>query len=165
MTINTAKVLNRRQLHFASPQDILDDAERLDPAATKALGNWSGGQIFSHVAIVMNDSIDGTALRFSWVLRMLGRLLKKRILSKGMSPGFQLKGPAVAILVPPAATSWETGLKNLRQAIIRLQTENKREPSPFLGPMSREEWDQLHCRHAELHFSFLSPQSESKDPR
>ena len=28
----------------------------------------------------------------------------------------------------------------------------------FLGAMTREQWDQLHCRHAELHLSFLIPE-------
>ncbi len=46
---------------------------------------------------------------------------------------------------------------NLRQAIHRLQTEEKRAPNPVLGKLTREEWDRLHCRHAELHLSFLVP--------
>jgi hypothetical protein len=158
MSINTAKVANRRELHFDSLQQILDEVERLDPATTKTLGNWSGGQILRHLAIVINGSIDGTALRFSWILRMMGRMLKKRILAKGMMPGFQMKGKSAEILVPPA-TSWEEGLACFRQAIHRLETESKRQRSPFLGPMTREDWDRLHCRHAELHLSFLVPSS------
>jgi len=158
MTINTAKVPNRRELHFDTVQDILNDVERLDPATTKTLGNWSGGQILCHLTGVMNSSIDGTPLQFSWMLRMLGRMMKRHILTKGMKPGFQLKGQAAEVLVPPA-TSWEEGLQRFRRAAYRLQNESKREASPFLGAMTREEWDQLHCRHAELHLSFLLPES------
>jgi hypothetical protein len=104
----------------------------------------------------MNGSIDGMPMRFSWPLRLLGRLLKKRVLTKGMSPGFQLKGRAAEVLDPPA-TSWEDGLHLFREAVRRQQSETKREPSPFLGAMTREDWDRLHCRHAELHLSFLTP--------
>jgi hypothetical protein len=156
MSIDTSKVENRRQLHFDTVSDILTDVERLNQGKVKALGNWSGGQILTHLAVVMNGSIDGTPFRFAWPLRLLGRLMKGRILSKGMTPGFQLKGRAAEGLVPPP-TSWEESLDTFRQAVQRLQTEPKREPSPFLGPMTREEWDQLHCRHAELHLSFLVP--------
>ena len=33
--------------------------------------------------------------------------------------------------------------------------ERMSKPSPVFGPMTHEEWEQLHCRHAELHFSFI----------
>jgi hypothetical protein len=156
MPIDTSKVQNRRQLHFDTISDILADVERLNQGKVKPLGNWSGGQILTHLAVIMNGSIDGTEFRFAWPLRLLGRLLKRRILTKGMTPGFQLKGRAADVLVPPP-TSWEEGLHTFRQAVHRLQTESKREPSPFLGALTREEWDQLHCRHSELHLSFLVP--------
>jgi Protein of unknown function (DUF1569) len=110
-----------------------------------------------HLATVMNGSIDGTPMRLPWYFRLLGRMMKGRVLRKGMPPGFQLRGQAAETLVPPP-TSWEEGLQLFRQAVQRLRTETKREPSPFLGPMTREDWDQLHCRHAELHLSFLTPE-------
>jgi hypothetical protein len=156
MTVNTAKVANRRTLHFDSVQDILDEVERLDPATTKALGNWSGGQILTHLATVMEGSIDGSPLRVSWPLRVLGRMMKKRVLTKGMPPGFQLKGQSALLLIPPA-TSWEEGLARFRKVVRRLQTETRRADSPFLGSMTQEDWTRLHCRHAELHLSFLAP--------
>ena len=59
----------------------------------------------------------------------------------------------------PAPVSFEDGLQSLRQAIHRLQTETQRAPNPVLGPLSIEEWNQLHCRHCELHLSFLVPGS------
>src|SRR5579871_275166 len=147
MAVATAKVADRRKLHFSCIEDILDDVEQLNRGKIKALGNWSGGQILKHLTVVMNGSIDGAPMRLAWPLRLVGRLLKRRILTKGMSAGFQLKGKAAEALVPPA-TTWEEGLEMFRRAVHRLQTETKREPSPFLGPMTREEWDQLHCRHS-----------------
>jgi hypothetical protein len=156
MAIDTRKVQNRRPLHFEKIEDILRDVEQLNHGPVKALGNWSGGQILRHLAIVMNGSIDGSGMRLNWFLRLMGWMMKGRILRKGMPPGFQLKGKTAEALVPPA-TSWEEGLEMFRQAIRRQQTESKREPSAFLGAMTREEWDQLHCRHSELHLSFLVP--------
>jgi Protein of unknown function (DUF1569) len=156
MTVDTRKVSNRRKLHFNTIDDILPEVERLNREKFKPVGNWSGGQILKHLATAMNTSIDGATVRFSFVLRLFGRVLKRRILKDGMPPGYQLKGEAAEGLVPPA-TSWEEGLQLMRTAIRRLQTESQREPSPFLGSMTREEWDQLHCRHSELHLSFLVP--------
>jgi hypothetical protein len=157
MTVNTKKVANRRQLHFDRIEDILADVEQLNRGKVKTLGNWSGGQILVHLAGVMNGSIDGIHLRLAWPIRFFGRLLKRRILSKPMPAGFKLKGRAAAALVPPQ-TSWQDGVDVIRKAIQRQQTEAKREPSPFLGRLTREQWEQLHCRHAELHLSFVLPE-------
>jgi hypothetical protein len=157
VTVNTKKVPGRRQLHFAKIQDILDDVERLNQGKIKTLGNWSSGQILTHVATVMNGSIDGANVRLAWPLRLLGWMFRNRILSQAMPPGFQLKGKMAQAILPPP-TSWEEALPRFRQAVKRQQSETKREPSPFLGQLTREQWEQLHCRHAELHLSFLVPE-------
>jgi hypothetical protein len=157
MVVDTSKVPKRRTLHFQTIDDILREVEQLNGGKAKGLGNWSGGQILRHLATVMNGSIDGMSMRLPWYYRLLGKMMKGRILSKGMTPGFQLKGSAAAELIPPA-TDWDEGLQMFRHAIQRLHTETKREPSPFLGSMTRDDWEQLHCRHAELHLSFLVPE-------
>jgi hypothetical protein len=156
MAVQTSKVQNRRRLHFDTIEDILHEVEKLNAGEIKTLGNWSGGQILKHLATLMDHSIDGSPMRLGWPMRMLGRMLKRRILSKGMTPGVQLKGQAADAMVPPP-TTWEEGMAIIRKAARRIQAETKREPSPFFGSMTRDEWDRLHCRHAELHLSFLVP--------
>jgi Protein of unknown function (DUF1569) len=157
-TINTTKVTGRRQLHFDSLEDILADVERLAQSKDiRALGNLSPGQIFKHLAIVMNKSIDGFVHRPPTVVRFLIRLLfKRKVLTQTMSAGFKLPAKAEGELIPPA-TSLEEGLQSIRHAIKRLKTEATRAPSAAFGPLSTDEWNQLHCHHAELHLSFLIP--------
>jgi hypothetical protein len=122
----------------------------------RALGNWSPGQIFKHLAITMNHSIDGfPPLMPPFMIFFMRLLFKRRFLTKPMSAGFKLPPKAAAFLPPP--TSLEEGLQSIRQAIHRQQTDTKRSPSPVLGQLSNEEWNQLHCRHSELHLSFLVP--------
>ena len=59
--IDTGKVAGRRELHFNSLDDILADVDRLASSREiRTLGNWSAGQIFEHVARVMDKSIDGS---------------------------------------------------------------------------------------------------------
>ena len=83
-------------------------------------------------------------------------LMKQRIISRPMSPGFKLPGRAEKELVAPP-TPLEEAVQNLRQALGRLKAESHREPHPAFGPFTRDEWEQLHCRHCELHLSFLVP--------
>ena len=156
--IDTGKVAGRRELHFNSLEDILADVDRLASSREiRTLGNWSAGQIFEHVARVMDKSIDGSEFNLPAVLRFIfNRTMKKRMISKPMGAGITPPKKAAEELMP-AATSLEDGLAHIRGAIRRLQTDPKRAPSGFLGTLTKEEWTQLHCRHAELHFSFLIP--------
>ncbi len=60
------------------------------------------------------------------------------------------------MLFPPAEVSVAEGLAALKSAISRWQRSALPPSHPFFGPMSREDWDKLHLRHCELHFSFLT---------
>ena len=69
MPVDTAKVEGRRKVNYVSLQELLTDAERLSSGPVKALGNWSPGQIYRHLAISFNGSIDGFTMNFPWYLR------------------------------------------------------------------------------------------------
>ncbi|HEY1375761.1 MAG TPA: DUF1569 domain-containing protein [Gemmataceae bacterium] len=156
MAVATKSVTGRRHLHFDTLDDILADVEQLNWGPIKNLGNWSPGQVLKHLTILMTGSLDGFHHRAPWFIRLVGKVVKKRFLTKPMSAGFQLpKAPAAEFV--PGPIEWADALPQFREAVRRLKAEEKREPSPFLGPMTRQEWDQLHCRHAELHLSFLVP--------
>ncbi|MFI5459471.1 MAG: DUF1569 domain-containing protein [Isosphaerales bacterium] len=156
--VDTTKVTERRQVHFDSLDDILADVERLAKSPNiKALGNWSPGQVLSHLAIALNKSIDGYENRPPALVRVVARsLFKRRFLTKTMSAGFKLPAKAMDELTTPPVP-FEEGLQSFRQAIRRLKTETKRAPNPVLGELTPAEWIQFHCRHAELHLSFLVP--------
>jgi hypothetical protein len=156
-TINTAKVAGRRTLRFESLDEIVTDVERL--AACKelrSLGNWSPGQVLQHLATTMNGSIDGFPNFVPAPMKLLLRVfMKRRFLTKPMPPGFQL--PKKAGTLHPRATKWDAALANFREAMRRLKSETRRSPHPAFGPMTADEWEKIHCRHSELHLSFLVP--------
>src|SRR4249919_1507459 len=152
-SINTAKIKNRRQLRFNSLDEIAAEVERLAACQqVRAIGNWSSGQVLQHLASTMDNSIDGfpnfVPAPIKFILRFF---MKRRFLTKPMPPGFKL--PARAEKMLPGETSWETALENFRRAMQRLKAEAKRSPHPAFGPMSVDEWNQIHCRHSELHLS------------
>jgi hypothetical protein len=157
MSVNTAKVVGRRTLKFASYDELLADIERLTSGPVQALGNWSPGQIFRHLAIAYNSSIDGFSLTFPLPLRLVGKVFRKKLIGMSMPPGFKLPASGQKTMVPPA-TSTEEGADELRAAIARLQQESTRAPHPMLGNLTRDEWDRVHLSHAALHLSFLVPQ-------
>jgi Protein of unknown function (DUF1569) len=157
MSINTAKVEGRRKLKFACYDELLADVDRLSSGPVKALGNWSPGQAFCHLARAYNSSIDGFSMTFPLHFRVIGRLFRKKLLTMQMPAGFKLSAEGEKAMVPPP-TANEEGAAELRRAIARLQKDPKRAPHPMLGAISREEWDRAHLAHASLHLSFLVPQ-------
>lgn len=154
--VRTTRVSGRRQLHFASYQDILDDARQMAARPNRQLGNWSLGQICVHLAKGMEMAIEGAAFTPPWPIRAIGPFFKRRTLRGPMKPGFRLPRKASSLL--PAATSAADGLETLARSIARMQQVTEPHRHAVLGPMTRAEWDQLHFRHAEMHLSFIVPE-------
>jgi hypothetical protein len=154
MSVNTAKMA-RRKLHFNSYDDLWAEAHRLAAAPhVISSGNWTLAQAVQHLALAMHMSIDGSNIRAPWLIRSVLRLMSSRFLNKTLSPVFKLPARVEQQLVPPASIGIEESMQNLRQAIARLAHEPHRMPHGALGSLSREQWDQFHFRHAELHLSF-----------
>lgn len=136
--------------------DLLADIESLDErGGVQSSGRWTAAQNVEHVARFIDVSVDGTDVRASFILRLLGPLVKKRALARPMKPGFKLPSRLADQFVPPADVTWEEAVDHLRAIIRRAKTERMTGRSPVFGQLTHEEWVQLHCRHAELHFSFL----------
>ena len=85
------------------------------------------------------------------------RLLKSSALRNTMRAGFKIP-KSFASMAPDPDVSWDDALAHLRRAIERIDNgERMTAVSPFLGPLTHEEWEKLNCRHAEMHFSFMHP--------
>src|SRR4051794_8652532 len=91
MPVDVKAVRGRRDLRFASIDDLLADAENLvSSPQTRTLGNWPLAQLFTHLALGIDVSIDGIAARAPWYTRLLGFFIKGGVLKDGVSPGFNL---------------------------------------------------------------------------
>ena len=156
--IKTHLVADRRPLRFLKLADIQTDVDHLALCReVRNLGNWSSGQVLKHVALTMDRSIDGFDYHLPAPVKFALRLfLKRRFLTRPIPAGYQLPRRAAADIGPPATTFHE-GLRAMRHALARLRSESKRAIHPAFGPLTAAEWELLHCRHAELHLSFLLP--------
>jgi hypothetical protein len=145
----------RRPLHFNSIDEILAELDILKRGPRTTTGAWSGGQNFEHLARFVDCSLDGFPMTLPWWMRLAGRLFKKKALQGPFPAGYKNKG-AAADAFHPGETNWEDGMAHYRRSLARLKSESQRHPSPLFGDLARDEWDQLHCRHAELHLSFIN---------
>lgn len=165
--VNTRKVSGRRKLRFESMAQLEAEIEWLATVEVTCLGNWSLGQIFSHLARVMLVAVGETKIQPPLISRLIGfvfrPLLKKWLLETGMPAGISHKGiPVVgrsqeaSSQVADASITTEEGLTELRNAIDRYKSAVDLCPHPLFGS-SREDWDRFNFRHAELHLSFVVP--------
>jgi hypothetical protein len=155
MTVDTKTVKGRRRLSFSSHDQVIEHVRKLATQPTHQLGNWTLGQICTHLAKAMDSAIDGSSFRPSWLVRTVAPWIKNRVIAKGMSPGFQLP-PNAASLLPPS-TDNDAGIAALEKSIARFQSDPTRKPHGAFGPMTNQEWNDLLLRHAELHLSFIVP--------
>lgn len=154
MTVNTAKA-SRRSLRFANYDELLREAERLASATHRSsTGNWSLAVALAHLTGAMRMSLDGTQLKAPLWLRLLGKVVKGRILRGPMSAGHQAPPEVQREFVPNDSISLADAHRQFVAVVDRLRRESVRYPHPVFGALSREQWDQLHLRHAELHLSF-----------
>jgi hypothetical protein len=153
----------RRSLRLESLDELAAEIERLVAAHAagrlRATGGWTPGQIFEHLAKLIEFSYDGFPFTARWHIRAVSRVAKwiawKPFVRWVFRPGYTLEGSERALL-PADDVSFDAGAARLRAAVGRMRTgEPMRQPSPFEGAITSEQWQFVHLRHAELHLSFL----------
>jgi hypothetical protein len=163
MPVDTAKVTDRRPLRFNSIADIRRDLTALEAGhragTLRTTGNWTAGQNLAHLAAFISYAYDGypPELRQTplWI-RLILRVMKKRFLYKTLPVGVKIPG-IKAGTTGQDDVPFEEGLTRLRSALARLEAAHPDRPNPIFGVMTHPEWMSMHCRHCELHLSFVHP--------
>ncbi len=162
MAVDTSKVTDRRALSFATLADVVVDAERIaasDRAGTlRRTGNWTAAQILNHVSSFMEFPFDGYPPELAsppWFVKLIMKFMKGKYL-KGLPAGVsipRIPGGTVGAVDGPI----DLALARFKKAAQRMEKTPPAIPNPIFGPITHQEWVQLQCLHAQLHFSFLHP--------
>lgn len=157
MSVVTDRVQGRRSLRFESLDDILREAECVATHPGRTLGNWSVAEILDHLANSIRAAYEGPDARVSWMIRwILAPLIRSSVLNQPMRPGTSLPKVMSHFLPGDDPTTGES-LEKLRTWIARMRTEKPPLEHPIFGKLSHDNWVKLHLRHAELHLSFILP--------
>jgi len=160
--VRTSRVRDRRALRFARLRELVEDVESFG-GRVRATGNWTPAQIVEHVTKFIECSLDGFPVRDApLIIRGVAKMMRSSILIKPMKPGIKSPRKFSALLPSPDVT-WEQAVARLRKVVHRIDGKGQRmlQRSPLLGFLEHEEWIQLHCRHAEMHFSFMKPADDA----
>ena len=155
------KTVQRRKLHFDSIEELLRELSRIETAYRaghlRTTGNWTAGQILSHIADWIEYGYDGYPMKppmflVKWILR----LMLPKMLRDGMRPGVHIPGVKGGTTGADLADT-QIALDRVRAAFERLSSgEAAKFASPAFGEMSHEDRIKLNLRHAELHLGFLA---------
>jgi hypothetical protein len=152
----------RRQLRFETIDDALAEAERLVAAEREGrlarAGNWSLGRTLGHLATWAEFAHDGypASVHAPLPVRVILRMMRGRILNKGMMPGVKVGRVPGGTLGLDEVTP-EQGLARWRTALQRLKASAPTIDNPAFGRLTHEEWVKLNLRHAELHLGNQVP--------
>lgn len=159
--IDTRKSRGYRKLRFESVEQCIDEVHQIlaanEAGTLKATGNWTPGQIMTHLAnwieyAYIGFPIDPPPFFVRWILR-LGR---GRMLRGGMPRGVKIPGVQGGTVGMEQVDTPEAG-RRLLAALARLQSDEEAPyPSPAFGPMSHPQRVELNLRHAELHLGYLT---------
>ncbi len=159
MSVDTRKA-ERRTLQFANLQEALQDARRVAAADAQGrlrrTGNWTAGQALNHLASWINFGYDGYPATPPWFIRLLGPLMRSRVLKGPVMLGMRMPGVNEGTFATEDMPT-EKALAKYEQAVQRLTTAPPSTPNPVFGRMTHQQWMDLHTRHAECHLGFLHP--------
>lgn len=160
MSVDTSKV-QRRSLRLETIAQALAEADRIAAAERagrlKRLGNWTPGQVFGHLATWVAFAFDGTPLKPPWIIKVILKMQKNRLLKRGLPAGAKIPDvPGGTLGTEPM--SLDEGLARYKSAMQRIDREAPTKPNVIFGRLTHEEWKQLQLRHSELHLSFLVPE-------
>lgn len=74
MSVDTKHAAGRRELHYGSLDELLADAEQIAAGPYKTIGNWTYGQILTHLTEAMESTLDGFSFRAPLPMRVVVRL-------------------------------------------------------------------------------------------
>ena len=152
----------RRQLRFETIDDALAEAERLVAAEKEGrlarAGTWSLGKTLGHLATWTEFAHDGypASVHAPLPVRVILRMMRGRILNKGMMPGVKVGRVPGGTLGLDEVMS-EQGLARWRTALQRLKASAPTIDNPAFGRLTHDEWVKLNLRHAELHLGNQVP--------
>lgn len=161
MAVDTKTTTDRRKISLTSLDDLRAEVKRLAAAEragrVRRTGNWTTGQVLGHLAFWLNTIFDGIpGPKPPFIIRLLGPILLKRRLLKGLPAGFRMpKVEAGTYGVEPLTV--DEGERRMLAAIERLERGTPPDRHVILGRLTKDEWIRCHLRHAELHCSFLHP--------
>ena len=125
----------------------------------RTTGNHSFGQILNHLAL-SHDVAAGRAQAPPppFFMRLMMPLMKRMVInSKPFKPGIKLPAKGESFFWPDKEFDVPTAVNYFKASVDYYKSHGPLVIHPFFGKISKADCDELNCRHAALHLSFVHP--------
>ena len=158
MTTVTASA-ERRALTFDNLRESVEDVERLASGEVRTTGNHTFGQILNHLALsidVATGRVDPPPPPF--FMKLMMPLMKRMVINdKPLKAGMKLPEEGEAFFWPDKEFEDSAAVQYYKEAVEYFNTTGPLEKHPYFGKLTKGQIEQLECRHAALHLSFVQP--------
>lgn len=136
----------------ADNQEIINRINNLTIESKAKWGKMTVDQMLSHCIAPIDVAFGTLPLKANFVMRLLGKMLKSKILN---SPEFKKNSPTAPAFIRKESYDFEASKKELIEKVKRFALEGhtaiKNQIHPFFGKMTYNEWDRLHYLHLDHH--------------
>ena len=149
----------RRNLTFQNLDEVVAEVERLASGEVRTTGHHSFAEILNHLAL-SHDVSTGRVVAPPppLIMKLMLPLMKRMVInSKPMKPGIKLPAKGESFFWPAKSIEVPVALEYLKDSIQYYKTKGPLQKHPFFGKLTQAEADELNCRHAALHLSFVHP--------
>ena len=150
----------RRELAFKNLDEIVADIEQLASGDVRTTGNHSFGQILNHLTL-SQDVSSGRVTNAPpppFFMKLMMPLMKKMIInSKPLKPGVKLPAKGESFFWPDQEFETASAVQAFKESTDHYKANGPLPVHPFFGKLSKSDADELNCRHAALHLSFVHP--------
>ena len=143
------------ELHLLQPQaykDLLERLEKLSPDSQALWGKMDVAQMLAHVTANLELALSNKKVGQMLMGRFFGPTAKQRVLSKGISKNTPT-APGVKISdLREFQREKERLVRELEQFVEVGEAGITRQPHPFFGRLTPNEWARLQYLHVDHHF-------------
>ena len=154
-----ADTAERRDLKFQNLDEVIADIEGLAAGQVRTTGNHTFGQILNHLA-TSHDVATGRkqAPPPPFFMKLMMPLMRRMVInSKPLKPGIKLPASGESFFWPNQDFDVAKSVEYFKDSVDFYKSNGPLEKHPFFGKISKAESDELNCRHAALHLSFVHP--------
>lgn len=133
---------------------MVDRIQKLTPETKPVWGKMTVAQMLAHAQVAMRVALGDDKLNQSFMGLIFGKMAKKQVLSP---KPFKKNLPTASQFIMKEEKDFSKEKDALLTLIERMKKEGPegttKEPHPFFGKMTVEQWDYLQFKHLDHHLS------------